>query len=118
MANTWKVRQATAKIKSAGYIALKDTANIILDEAQRITPIDTGELETSGKVDGDYHDLTVYVSFTKLDESGESVAIIQHENPLYQHAPGKEYKYLEKPALQLGPALLPYVIKEELEKVL
>lgn len=115
--NKWFIKKAVNAVTSSGYKGLKTVAEIILDEAQKITPLDTGELETSGRIDGDYKTLTVYISFEKF-VNGEDIAIIQHENLLYKHAPGKEAKYLEKPFNYYGPALLESVIGEEIEKAL
>lgn len=115
--NKWYIRQVNQKVKSGGYKGLVATAEPILDEAQRITPIDTGELETSGRIDGDFKNLTVYISFDKW-VNGFDVASEQHENPTYNHAPGKTWKYLESPTMFYGPALLPNTLKEELEKAL
>lgn len=117
MANKWYLRKAIDAVKSGGYKGLKETGDIILDEAQKIVPWDTQELETSGHVTGDYHHLIVYISFEKFVD-GEDIAVIQHENPTYKHKPGRTWKYLEKPFFYYGSALLPYILRDEIEKKL
>ena len=113
--NKWELNKAFRANKTGAKKGLLAIGEIIGDAAQRITPLDTGELETSQKVAYDASTMTVSIGFSKL-VNGADVAVIQHENMYFQHLPGKQAKYLEVPFNALGPGLLPYVLKEEIGK--
>lgn len=115
--NKWYLPKAIAAVKNGGYNGLMAVGEIVGDAAQQITPLDTGELETSLIVQGNKKDLTVGIGFTKRVD-GFDVATEQHENLMYNHLPGKRAKYLQEPFFSLGPGLLPYVLAEEIKKVL
>lgn len=65
----------------------------LLEKAQEIVPVDTGELHNSGAVEvtGSGFDAVVDVSFTAEH------AVVVHEDMEAHHAPGKSAKYLERP---------------------
>lgn len=113
--NKWYLKQTFTRVRRGGNKALKDIGEIIGDAAQKITPLDTGELETSQSVDQDRKNLITYISFSKIVDGAE-VSVLQHENPNYQHLPGKRYKYLQEPLFQLGPALLPRALADDIGK--
>jgi hypothetical protein len=115
MANKWYIAQVTNKIKRGGARGLQAVADIIGDEAQRITPLDTGELETSLRIAVDTKALIAGIGFTKFVD-GVDVALIQHEDLSLNHAPGKQAKYLQQPFFQLGPMLLQSVLGQEIRK--
>ncbi len=69
----------------------------ILQESQRIVPLETGDLQRAGHVQQDGDTVTVGYS--------SPYAVVQHEELDYHHAPGRSAKYLEKPANASGPAI-------------
>lgn len=117
MKNRWYIKQTISKVHRGGNKALKDVGEIIGDAGQKITPLDTGELETSESVDQDRKNLITYISFSRMKD-GFDVATEQHENPNYNHLPGKRFKYLQEPLFQLGPALLPRALKDDISREL
>lgn len=117
MKNKWYIKQTVTRVNRGGNKALKDIGNIIGDAGQKITPLDTGELETSESVDQDKKNLITYISFSRIKDGAE-ISVLQHENPNYQHLPGKRWKYLAEPLFSLGPALLPRALKDEISREL
>lgn len=115
--NKWYLDKVFRKTRDGGYRGLMAVGEIIGDDAQRKAPFETGELETSLRVEGSKKDLIVGIGFTK-QVNGFDVATEQHENLTYKHLPGKQAKYLHEPFFRLGPALLPYVLADELQKSL
>lgn len=113
----WYLGKAFNAVKKGGARGLLAVAEIIGDEAQPITPFDIGELETSLTVAVDRNNLIAGVGFTKR-VNGYDVATRQHEDLTYNHLPGREAKYLEKPFFELGPGLLPYTLRDEIKKEL
>jgi hypothetical protein len=96
-----------------GFVRGLVKAGLMLQrESQKIVPIDTGALKNS--------------AFTRKQKEGLKTevlmgytmdyAIFVHEDPDAQHAPGKEHKYLEKPAKMMRNQLRQKII-EEAEKV-
>lgn len=69
----------------------------ILEESNRIVPLEYGDLQRSGHVDQDGDKTQVSYS--------TPYAVVQHENLSYNHAPGRSAKYLEKAANGAGPAI-------------
>ncbi len=117
MKNKWYTKQVISRVKRGGNKGLFAVGEIVLEPAQKITPLDTGELETSGSVDQDKKNLVTYISFSKIVDGAE-VSVIQHENPNYNHLPGKRWKFLAEPFFSLGPAFLPSVLADELKREL
>ena len=117
MKNKWYTKQVISRVKRGGNKGLFAVGEIVLEPAQKITPLDTGELETSGSVDQDKKNLVTYISFTRMKD-GFDVATEQQENPNYNHLPGKRWKFLAEPFFSLGPAFLPSVLADEIGKEL
>jgi hypothetical protein len=115
--NKWYLDKVFRKTRDGGYKGLMAVGEIIGDDAQRKAPFETGELETSLRVEGSKKDLIVGIGFTKI-VGGYDVATRQHEDLTYNHLPGKQAKYLHSPLFTLGPSLLPYTLAEELKKSL
>lgn len=63
----------------------------LLQVSRDLVPIDEGVLERSGAVSHDEQNLVVAVSYDT------PYAVDQHENPVWRHAPGRTWKYLEHP---------------------
>lgn len=86
-----------AAMQTAAERALFLAGEHILEESQRLVPLEYGDLQRSGYVDQDGD--TMVVGYNT------PYALIQHENLEYNHAPGRTAKYLEKPANAAGPAI-------------
>lgn len=88
-------------IESKSYEILLEESARLKREAYQQTPKDSGDLRNSIKVEARRGS----TSKTKvvLDASASSVhrgydyAGIQHDNPSFKHAPGTNYKFIEKP---------------------
>lgn len=89
------------KIFTQVLAEIEATAEKIFTESQAIVPVETGQLRDSGKVSKEVsgNSATVYVSYDTV------YAVRQHEEP-FAHAPGKSFKYLEKPFNEIIPELL------------
>ena len=87
------VAQIEQAVQKAGLL----TGEHILEESNRIVPLEYGDLQRSGHVDQQGDVVTVGYS--------TPYAVIQHENLEYNHAPGRSAKYLEKSANNAGPAI-------------
>lgn len=111
--NKWKkVEAARRKAYGAGMArGLKRAALLVQRESQKIVPVDTGTL--------------INTAFTRADGRGENTSVVVgyksnyaiyvHENLTARHAPGKEAKYLEKPARELlNNGTLKRVVKDEM----
>lgn len=76
-------------------------AETIIGHAKEIVPLDLGPLRASADevgVNVDATDTSVTVSFG-FGGQASHYSIIQHENPVFRHAPGRTWKYLEHPTL-------------------
>ena len=74
---------------------IRDHMNMVLDEAIRQAPLDTGDLKNSGKI---YENpKSTRIAFEAPH------AMIQHENLEYNHPKGGKAKYLEDPFHALIP---------------
>lgn len=89
---TMKTREVKAIIRNATKQAISDSAEYILQESNKIVPLDEGTLQRSGEVDmmsvGDSHEASVSYD--------TPYATRLHENPQYNFQGGRKGKYLEK----------------------
>lgn len=83
--------RAMAAVRRAAAHGLELGMEHILAEAKKITPLDEGTLERSGRARVDATRLQGIVSFST------PYAVRQHEELTYQHAPGRQAKFLEVP---------------------
>lgn len=67
-----------------------ETAEAVLEEANRIVPHDQGTLQNSGETRVDESDLTAFVKYDT------PYALRLHEHPEYEFQNGREGKWLEK----------------------
>jgi hypothetical protein len=81
-------------------------AEHLLAEANRRVPLDEGTLERSGTASVDAGALEAAVSYDG------PYAARQHEELTWRHLPGREAKYLEKPARQEAPVMLDLIAAE------
>jgi hypothetical protein len=91
-----KIEQKKTATGRAFNIANKAVANFLLDKSRAVVPIDEGDLHDSSRVNG------VGRGFDNRQEVSynQPYALMQHENLSYEHAPGKQAKYLTGPARQ------------------
>lgn len=77
-------------------------AETIMGRSKEIVPLDLGPLRASADevgVNVDANENSVTVSFGYGGQAA-GYSIIQHENPVFRHAPGRTWKYLENPTLE------------------
>ena len=86
---------------------VKDGAKEILKEAKDQTPVDDEELIGSAAISEQETatSLELYVHFGSNPVSSE-YAVIQHENPFYNHPNGGNYKFLENPFNAIAPSII------------
>lgn len=83
--------------------ALFMEANEVLNASKRIVPVDTGALKNSGRVEQPKitpRDVSVEITY---GGAAAPYALYVHEDPDASHAPGKTFKFLEKPARERAP---------------
>ena len=85
----WDDSKARAIVQSGGASAMRDCANMLLDESRKQVPLDTGALSRSGAVDCEGLDATVSYD--------TPYAVVQHEKLSLRHQRGRKAKYLEDP---------------------
>ena len=85
----WDDSKARAIVETGGQSAIRDCANLLLDESRKQVPLDTGALSRSGAVSSE--GLQATVSYDT------PYAVRQHESMTYRHAAGRKAKYLEDP---------------------
>lgn len=104
----WNGRNISASLQAAALRALKDAAEHVLTESNKIAPLDEGDLTRSGNVDSGL-------------ESGTPTAVVYydtpyaakvHEHPEYNFQNGREGKYLEKTLENEREAILRYLADE------
>jgi hypothetical protein len=88
---TWNGTVATRKLKDATMTALGQWAELLLQRARELVPLDEATLERSGVASTDPDAMAAAVSFDT------PYAVPQHEDMTYNHAPGRQAKYLEQP---------------------
>jgi hypothetical protein len=80
---------------------LQEAADFLKVESQKLVPLDKGDLEASAhtRLEGVGLNSSAIVAYGAVNEvDGYDYTIIQHENLEYNHAPGRQAKYLEEPA--------------------
>lgn len=86
----WYGKQVSAKVKRAAVQGLSDGAEHILEESNRIVPIDEGNLMRSGITSVDESKMHAAISYDT------PYAVRLHEHPEYNFQHGREGKWLEK----------------------
>jgi hypothetical protein len=108
---SWNGPQAKAATKRGAARGLRLWAEHVLEEANRIVPIQESTLLKSGTVSVDEGALRAAVSYDT------PYAVRQHEELDYHHDAGRQAKYLEMPlnaSQQTGQAL----VSREINKAL
>lgn len=94
--------EITEQMIEDAFEGLVDAGEHILDESNERVPLLTGELRNSGTVTHDKGQRKVAVAYDAPH------AVDQHEIPI-PHANGREFKYLEKSALEAKETTLSLV---------
>ncbi|MDJ0027475.1 hypothetical protein QM583_10260 [Gordonia alkanivorans] len=84
----WNDDDVLALIEEAVERGLQTGADLLLDESNRLAPIETGDLIRSGNTGVDSEEAAVGYN--------TPYAIRQHEDLSYRHDSGREAKFLEK----------------------
>lgn len=92
----WHGEVATARARAGAARGLRLGAEYVLEEANRLVPLDEGTLFESGTTDVDEGRLKATVSYDT------PYACRQHEEMSWWHAPGRQAKYLETPVTNPG----------------
>lgn len=79
------------ELRGAAVRGLFLSGEFVLGETQAVVPIDETALSRSGTSSVDEQQLVAAVSYDT------PYAAVQHEQMDYQHAPGRQAKYLEQP---------------------
>lgn len=85
--------------------ALYAEANDIMLQSQELVPVDTGVLKTSGTVLPPTIMGNVVEVVLGYGGAASAYALRQHEDLSYNHAEGKQAKYLEQPAREAMESL-------------
>lgn len=101
-----KVKADVADIASK---AVQEAAEMILDESNKIAPIDEGDLIRSGSVSVDGTSANIFYD--------TPYAVRQHEDMTLQHKNGRRAKFLESAAKENADVAAKY-IQDQLKKVL
>lgn len=84
----WLADEVMAAIEEATARGLQAGADLLLDESNRLAPIETGDLIRSGNTAVDNEEAAVGYN--------TPYAARQHEDLSYRHDSGREAKFLEK----------------------
>lgn len=109
MANSfkWNGKQASEQLARALPSVLRDVGEVVLDESNKIAPIDEGTLINSGSVS--VEEDTVAVGYDT------PYAIRQHEDMTLNHKNGRQAKFLETAAKNNRKKIQTY-IQEQLKR--
>jgi len=94
----WKGKEANERERRGAARGLMLGAEHVLEEANRIVPIQEATLLRSGVASVDERQLRAAVSYDTV------YAVTQHEELTYQHDAGRQAKYLETPLNDAGVA--------------
>lgn len=87
----WRGKQISDEARSAALGAIRDFAYAILEDANRLVPLEEGTLQGTGIVDVDEGEMHAVISYNT------PYAIKQHEDMTLNHPNGRQAKYLETP---------------------
>lgn len=80
-------------------------ANVIMRESKKEVPLDDGPLRRSGTVEPPVVQGLVWEITLGYGGTAQAYALLQHENLMFKHAPGRKAKYLEDPVRAHIPKL-------------
>jgi hypothetical protein len=83
----------------------------LYNEAQTVTPFDTGELVLGARLssDGEGTDTFSAVVSYGNDAVSQAYAVVQHENRQYRHRPPEQAEYLLTATLRIAPTLPSFI---------
>ncbi len=87
----WNGEEIKKAVRAAAIRGITLAAEHLLGESRQLVPLEEGTLERSGTVVVDEQKLRATVVYDT------PYAVRQHEELDYQHAPGRQAKYLEQP---------------------
>lgn len=99
----WYGPQVQAQIRRAAFLGLFEAGEMLLDESNRLVPLEEGTLRNSGEVSQDEQRLAVRVSYDT------PYAVRQHEETTYRHPNGRQAKYLEQASNLHGERAMAHV---------
>lgn len=99
------------EIEKNALKGLKKLGEVILDESQKLVPVDTGVLKDSGTVQSNKREQSVTISYNT------PYARKQHEDNTLNHPKGGQAKYLERPFDEKSGEAESYIV-DELQKIL
>jgi len=105
----WNTAATSREAKAAALAALKAAGEFILDESNKIAPIDEGTLIRSGDVSVDDQGVNVFYD--------TPYALRQHEDMSLRHKNGRRAKYLESALRENADKVMQYV-QDALKKAL
>ncbi|MEV4749075.1 hypothetical protein AB0K21_22075 [Streptosporangium sp. NPDC049248] len=98
------------RTKTVAARALRDAAEHVLGVANTRVPIQEGHLQNSGATAVDRSEMKATISYD------QPYAVAQHENLDWQHAPGRQAKYLET-ALQEEASAVQALLAQQLKEL-
>jgi hypothetical protein len=117
----WHGVKARAAVRAAEIRGVGLWAEHVLEQANRVVPVQEGTLRLSGAHHGPEvvgGDVCGAVSYsTGADADGQEYAVVQHENLTFQHSAGRTAKYLETP-LNASRAIGQAIVAREIKKAL
>jgi hypothetical protein len=110
---TWNGNRASSAVRSASKLAVSDACEFILQESNKIAPLDEGPLTRSGNTD--IEEGPKGVKGTVYYDTPYATKV--HEHPEYNFQNGREGKYLEKTVTRELPTVREY-LRRRLESAL
>lgn len=107
----WNDKSIKGATKSALIKSLKNGAEVILDESNKLVPIDEGTLANSGNTSFDEAKLTAYVSYDT------PYALRVHDDMNLKHKNGRQSRFLST-ALKLNRTRIIDYMKSQLKSEL
>ncbi len=88
-----------SELETVPYDQIVKSAEKIKNSAQAQVPYKSGKLQESidTNIYGDTGRISLVVEASALSKRGYDYAGIQHENPSYNHLPGRKYHYISDP---------------------
>ena len=94
-----KLGRFTKQVNEHPIEVLNEEASRMNEEAKMLVPLDTGQLQSSITTVVDRESkLKVSLRMSaSAEHNGYDYAGIQHDNPWYEHAPGRQWHYIKEP---------------------
>lgn len=102
----WRGPEVTSTIKRAAAGGLYEAAEHVLEESNRVVPLDEGDLSRSGFAETDRDALVAHVGYDT------PYAARQHEELSYRHSEGRKAKFLEDTVNQQAGTIRDHIAKK------